>query len=122
MLKIATTDEGRWITYAPGVEIKVRPLTSSRIRGLRKAATTSRMAIDPDTRKMGAIDDFDQEKFEASMADYLIEDFKGIGDAAGNPLPVDLANKRLILDQVQVRDFVWAAAQSLDVTQDETKN
>jgi hypothetical protein len=125
MLRLANQDgaaEGRWVTYSEGVEIKVRPLTGTTLRDLRRSVAKRRMEPDPSTRKMVAIDDVDPEAFERACCDYLIEDFKGIGDAQGNHLENTVESRLLIMNQLALRDFVWAAAQALDVSADRLKN
>lgn len=124
MLKITKpTGEGRWFTYQEGVEIKVRPITTTVLKDINKKASTSRMELDPRKGRMAPVDDVDKDVFENELADYLIEDFKGIGDEAGSPLAATRENKRLILDQPLIRDFVWAAAQALEsVAEEQVKN
>lgn len=123
MLKITkASGDGRWFAYQEGVEIKIRPLTGTILRDLRKQAAVSRMELDPKTRRMIPVEDIDEDKMESILADYLIEDWKGIGDDEGNPMAVTQENKHLVLDQPLIRDFVWGAAQSLDIIEEREKN
>jgi hypothetical protein len=114
--------EGRWFEYAPGVEIKIRPLTGETLRDVRKPAVKVKMEVDPRSRKMVSAETVDDELLENLLADYLIEDVKGIGGDDGQPLSLTTENKRLILDHIPLREFVWASAQSLDMEEDQAKN
>lgn len=120
MLKLEGIKEGgNWFSYAEGVEFKIRPLTTAILRDLRKQVSVKRMLPDARTGKFVPTEEVDDDKFNDVVSEYLIEDFKGIGNAEGELLPVTLENKKLILDKIPLRDFIWNAAQSLDI--DEAK-
>lgn len=123
MLKIKTGEaEGKWFKYADGVEFKIRPLTGNVLREIRKPAVKVSMQVDPKTRRMIPIEDVDDDKFDEAVTDYILEDFKGVGDDNGNLFEPTLENKKLIMDQLPLRDFIWSAAQSLDVGEEQIKN
>ena len=124
MLKIKKegSTEGKWFKYSDGVEFKIRPLTGTVMRELRKTAVKINMELDPKTRRMIPVEDVNDEKLEEALADYILEDFKGVGDEAGNVFEPTLENKKLIMDQLPLKDFIWAAAQSLDVGEEQIKN
>ena len=71
---------------------------------------------------MVQVDEVDEEALSDVLADYLIQDFRGIGDAAGVPLPLTIESKKLILDQITLSDFAWASAQAMDMTAERPKN
>ena len=54
------------------------------MRELRKTAVKINMELDPKTRRMIPVEDVNDEKLEEALADYILEDFKGVGDEAGN--------------------------------------
>lgn len=125
MLKIKKStdkEEGRWFKYAAGVEFKIRPLTGNILREIRKASSTTSMQPDPKTRRMVAVEDVNDEKFDEAVTDYILEDFKGVGDEEGNLFDPTIENKKRIMDQLPLRDFIWSAAQSLDVGEEQIKN
>lgn len=125
MLKIKRIDddEGKWFLYMPGVEIKVRPLTGSVVKELRKRCSTTKMEINPRTRKQEAVEVIDEAALEEALVSYLVEDFKGFGDERGNPLEINESNKALIANNLTLRDFIWSSAQSLDiVSEEQSKN
>lgn len=124
MLKISKTENaaGRWIDYTDGVAFKVRPLTGTVLRDLRKQVSTIRMAPDPKSGKFVPFEEIDDEKFNDIMSDYLLEDYRGIGDETGEVLAVTLENKKLILNQIALKDYIWNAAQALDFEEAKVKN
>ncbi len=124
MLKIVKTEgaEGRRFPYADGVAFWVRPLTRSRLRELRRGCVHTRMEPNPLTRAMEPVEELDEKKFEDALCDYLLEKWEGVVDAGGDPLPPTLENKKLVLDQTALYDFVWSAARSLDLSGVEEKN
>lgn len=124
MLKIkkSTESEGRWFQYAEGVEFKIRPLSGNILRELRKSTSTVRMCPDSKSGRLVQVNDVNEEKFDEAVTDYILEDFKGVGDDKGNLFELTLENKKLIMDQLPLRDFIWSAAQSLDVGEEQIKN
>jgi hypothetical protein len=124
MLKIAKADsvQSRQFQYTAGVDFWVRPLTRSKLRELRKQCVIVTMEPNPVTRVMEPVERLDEAKFEDALCEYLLEKWEGIGDTDGNPLPVTLENKKRILDQTDLYDFVWSKARSLDMTGSERKN
>lgn len=124
MLKIKKTGstEGKWFKYADGVEFKIRPLTGNILREVRKSATTTRMQFDSKSGRMMQIEDVNEVKFDEAVTDYILEDLKGVGDEEGNLFEPTLENKKLVMDQLSLKDFIWSAAQSLDVGEEQIKN
>lgn len=126
MLKINTQKfdpanwpEGTWIAYTEGVRFKVRKLTAEALREIRKPHVRLEMELNPVTRRMEQVEKLDAEKFDDALTDYLLEDFEGIGDENGNVLAANLANKKAILNMPVLRDFIWAAAQAIEVAGDQ---
>lgn len=124
MLKISTnqTRESRRFEYSPGVAFWVRPITASILQELRRKCVTSRMAPSPRTRQLETVDELDDAKFEAALADYILERWEGLLGDDGTELPVTAENKKLVMDQLALGEFVWAASKSLDTTGAELKN
>lgn len=114
--------ESQRFEYSEGVVFWVRPLTGQKLKEIRKQCVKTRMELNTRTRKMEPIEEVDDEKFEDLVADYILDRWEGVGDEDGNPLAVNLESKKLILDHLPLRDFIWGAAQSLDVTETEIKN
>lgn len=127
MLKIKNqtaieNSQGQRFEYAEGVAFWVRPVTASVLRNLHRQCTKTKVEFDKKSRKMEPTGDIDGEKLENLLADYIIEKWEGVCGENGQPLPVTLESKRMILDQLPLRDFIWAVAQSLDTTEAEAKN
>lgn len=124
MLKIYAnqTRESRRFEYAPGVAFWVRPVTASILQELRRGCLTSRMGTNPKTRQLENVDELDDVKFDAALADYILDRWERVSGEDGEALPVTLESKKLILDQLVLSEFIWACAKSLDTTGAELKN
>jgi len=107
---------GVWGEFSDGVKIKVRRLTAEVIRELRRPHVTTSMV--PHEGRMVQSEKLDPEKYDEAIMDYLIEDFEGIGDENGNPLPKTLESKKRILNEISIKDWVWAFAQSIQTVQE----
>jgi len=109
--------EGVWGKFAEGVDVKVRKLTAEATRELKKPFIKTEMTVNTLSRRMEPVERIgDPEKYDDALTDYLIEDFTGIGDEAGNPLPVNLESKKRIMNHLPLRDWVWAFAQSVEAS------
>ena len=113
---------GKQFKYADGVFLWIRPLTGTILRTFRKSCVTYESGYNPASQRMEPAEKLDDDKLNDLIADYILEKWEGIGGEDGQPLPVSLASKKLILDQLAINKFVWAAAQSLDSTEAEQKN
>lgn len=127
MLKIkkqtaVKNSQGQRFEYAEGVAFWVRPLTATVLRDLRKQCIKTKLEFDPKSRKMESIEEIDGEKFDTLLTDHILDLWEGVGGEDGQPLPVTLESKKMILDQLPLRDFIWAMAQSLDTSEAEAKN
>lgn len=124
MLKISRnqTKESRRFEYAPGVAFWVRPVTSSILQELRRGCLASRLGTNPKTRQLENVDELDDTKFEAALADYILERWEGVLGEDSEALPLTTENKKLVMDQLVLSEFIWAAAKSLDTTGAELKN
>lgn len=118
----SATVEGKWFSYSDGIEFQIRPMTGQVMKGLRKKSSTTKMEADPLSRKLVAVDRIDEAKLDDTLTDYLIQDFKGIGSDPDTPLDVTMENKKMIMDQIPLREFIWASAQSLDIEAQQIKN
>jgi hypothetical protein len=115
-----TNKEGKWFTYATDIELKIRPILGTSIKEIELSAQTGRQVVDPRTRKM--VPEIDEKKRDELLTDYIIEDWRGVVDDDDKPVPVTLANKTALLNLVQISDFVWESARSLDMVVERQKN
>jgi hypothetical protein len=115
-----TNKEGKWFTYATDIELKIRPILGTSIREIELSAQTGRQVVDPRTRKM--VPEIDEKKRDELLTDYIIEDWRGVVDDDDKPVPVTLENKKALLNLVQISDFVWESARSLDMIVERQKN
>lgn len=113
--------EGIWGDYASGARIKARKINVEILNALKKPYTTTSMQLDTKARKMVPVEKVDDEAYEDALTDYMIEDFEGFGDNAGNALPVNLESKKMLLNIISIKEWVWAFAQSLEVFAAEKK-
>lgn len=112
---------GIWGTFAPGVRLKVRKLTAEVIRKIRKKYSKTEMQADNARRMVASEVLCDEQGYDDGLIDYIIEDFEGIGDEAGKPLPVTLESKKIALNYLPLKDWVWTFAQSADMTAEEAE-
>ena len=109
---------GIWGTFSEGVEVKVRKLTAEAVRELRKPFLKVEMVVNTSSRQMEPREQVkDPDKYDDALTDYLIEDFKGIGDEEGNSLPVTLESKKRMMNNLALKDWIWAFAQSIETSQ-----
>jgi hypothetical protein len=84
MLKLDLSSDPRWIDLTPSVRVKVKPLTSALMLAARH---------DPRVQALGSsneIPDEDSLTLEVAkvLAGLVIEDWEGVGDGSGEPVPV----------------------------------
>lgn len=115
--------------YAPGVELWIRPLKCSIVQDFRKKCTKTSMQYNAQSRGMEPVEEIDTTKFNDLLADYILEKWNpnafgklSPGGTEVIPLDINLASKKLILDEPSISDFVRVTAQSLDTTEAESKN
>lgn len=112
--------EGKWFNYATDIELKIRPILGTSIKEIELSAQTGRQVVDPRTRKM--VPEIDEKKRDELLTDYIIEDWRGVVDDDDKLVPVTLENKKALLNLVQISDFVWESARSLDMIVERQKN
>jgi len=79
-------DDGVWCEYMGGVKVKVRPMSRSTFRRLRKEATTKEARMDERGRRVEE-ERVDEERLDRELYRYMIEDWSGIVDGDGEPVP-----------------------------------
>ena len=99
---------GVWVDYQSGARVKIRPLTKSKIRELRDAATVTRTEWQRGQRV--EIRTLDDAAYDRALSEYLIEDWSGF-EQRGVPIPCNPETKLLLMDQVlDFANFVADAA------------
>lgn len=127
MLKITNykSDEpvpSRRFEYQLGVAFWVRPLIGTTLKNFRKQCVTEDLGYSAVSQRMEPVEKVNDDKLNDLIADYILEKWEGVGGQDGQPLPITLESKKLILDQLAIKNFIWAAAQSLDTSEAEIKN
>ena len=87
MLKLNLSNESRWIDLAGGVKIKAKPLTSAMMLAARNSPRVVALAkgrVDENTVQ----DDAVALEVAKIIGGMVIEEWEGVGDAAGEPVPV----------------------------------
>lgn len=87
MLKLNLSNESRWIDLAGGVKIKAKPLTSAMMLAARnnpRVVALAKGRVDENVVQ----DDAVALEVAKIIGGMVIEDWDGVGDAAGEPVPV----------------------------------
>lgn len=87
MLKLNLSNESRWIDLAGGVKIKVKPLTSAMMLAARnnpRVVALAKGRVDENVVQ----DDAVALEVAKIIGGMVIEEWDGVGDAAGEPVPV----------------------------------
>jgi hypothetical protein len=87
MLKLNLSNESRWIDLAGGVKIKAKPLTSAMMLAARnnpRVVALAKGRVDENVVQ----DDVVALEVAKIIGGMVIEEWDGVGDAAGEPVPV----------------------------------
>jgi hypothetical protein len=87
MLKLNLSNESRWIDLAGGVKIKAKPLTSVMMLAARnnpRVVALAKGRVDENTVQ----DDAVALEVAKIIGGMVIEEWEGVGDATGEPVPV----------------------------------
>ena len=87
MLKLNLSNQSRWIDLAGGVKIKAKPLTSAMMLAARnnpRVVALAKGRVDENVVQ----DDAVALEVAKIIGGMVIEDWDGVGDAAGEPVPV----------------------------------
>ena len=131
MLKINTKKfdpnqwpEGVWGTYAPGAKLKIRKVSADVFIELRKPFIRTEMQAEKGSHRMVPVEKLtDEEGYNDKLTDYIIEDQEGFGNEEGQafPTPLDLASKKALMNDLQIKDWIWAFSQSQESTANEKR-
>ncbi len=103
-------NEGVWRDYAPGVRAKIRPaLSKAEFRKLRKKAEKSNKGF----RKSQGVD---EDYFDALFYQKLVEDWEGVVDTKGNPIPCNDEMIAKVCDAF-TGFAVWIVEESEDIAE-----
>jgi Na+-transporting NADH:ubiquinone oxidoreductase subunit NqrF len=120
VIKVKTTsevDEGRWFTFGDsGARFKVRNVTTSILRDLRKKASTITMEFK--NGKRSRVENINDELFEKLIQEYILEDWEGLGNEHGDVLKVTDENKQMIFNNLELSMFIWECSKSLEIEEE----
>jgi predicted homoserine dehydrogenase-like protein len=112
-------DEGRWFEYGnSGARFKIRIVTSSILKTLRKRA--SKIRTEFKAGKTTRVEDVNEELFETLIQEHILEAWEGVGDEAGELLAITEENKHVIFQNLELNTFLWECSKSLEI-EDEVK-
>jgi len=116
MLKLKRFEEAIRHPYpdAEGVYFKIRSLSPIKLKELRIASKTGKVAVrmpeeDAQREKVQIVDDFDDLIFERKMFAYCLEDWEGIEFENGNEAKREDFLKAMFEDR-DIRTFVFLKA------------
>jgi hypothetical protein len=113
MLRLIPQKESRWLDLPMGVRVKVRPLTTAVVSAAKneafKRAAVLRVEADEQAAtgfgadptapgwanadwRAGAIEEF----YAEALMRFAVEEWEGVGDEAGEPLPITPASLRAL--------------------------
>ena len=87
MLKLNLSTESRWVDLAGGVRIKAKPLTSAMMLAARNNPRVFALAKGV-TDENAVQDDAVALEVAKIIGGMVIEEWEGVGDATGEPVPV----------------------------------
>ena len=91
MLRLDLAAEPRWLTLAPGLALRLAPLTTALMVAARADLATAGL---PETAAPEAL----ALAMAKALARRAVLDWEGVGDAAGDPLPVSPEGVDALLD------------------------
>jgi len=130
MLILREDIEGVWITHkirGQEIQLKIRPLTAEIGDAIRKKHKKIEYVRDPQTRQMIKTEVINQDAVFDDLVDHVLEDFKGIGIAPDQALPVTKENKKRVIflptlaNEQPLWDFILEKANELAVIVQEDK-
>jgi hypothetical protein len=117
-LDLEKLDEGVWVEWKDGVEVKIRPLPVSKSVELQKKATRKKFEFVDGRRQ--TTETIDGDKYNDLLQAHLIEDWRGFYDQNDEPIPCNAETKKAILDYMhEFRLFVVMAGRELEAHRQE---
>lgn len=100
MLRLNHPTAPFWLDLGHGVEVEVEPFTSGLMMAARARMRGALANVAPDTVDSDAV----VYHLARAAAPLAIRDWRGVGDAAGNPLPVTPDAVSALMDIYQIAD------------------
>ena len=115
MLRLDLTAEPHWLDLAPGVRLRVLPLTTALMVAARSDAAVEALLED-------APDEVRALVFAKAIARRAVTEWEGVGDADGNPVPVTPAGIDALLEVWPVFETFQASYMAKGLLLDAEKN
>lgn len=113
---------GEWFDFevrGADVELQIRPLTAEILDKIRSRYKKTRREKDSETRATVTVIEYDEDKVQDDLIDYILEDFKGFGSSPKDALVVNVENKKRIMelppvaDETTIGEFVFETAREI---------
>jgi hypothetical protein len=115
MLTLDLRAEPRWLDVGHGLRLRIAPLTTSLMVAARSDAAVE---VLPET----ALDEERALAFAKAIARRAVNEWEGVGDAAGNPAPVTAEGIDALLEVWPIFEAFQAAYVSKGLLLDAEKN
>ena len=126
--KVTKDEEGQWFDFdirKETIRLKIRPLSSDILEGIRNKNKKVGRELDPATRAMVKVDKYDEDKINKEIVDFILDDFEGVGSDLDTPLENTPENKEMVMEippvdeEISVADFVFDTAKRLAAMSEE---
>ena len=117
--------EGAWVDFDKEVKFKIRATNQPIVKELIARASTKKMVLNPDSRRMEMKEVPDQEVFYDLHVDHMLEDFQGLVielEDGTESRTADITTKKIIMGFPTYRDFIRQVSESMDLEDDQIKN
>ncbi|WBQ09884.1 hypothetical protein L2D01_13485 [Hyphomonadaceae bacterium ML37] len=115
MIRLDLSREPVWLDLGHGVRVRVGPLTTSLMAAARSDASVASL---PE----GASNETIAVTMAKALARLVVEDWEGVGDADGNPVPVNPEGIDALLDILPLFEAFQLRYVSKGLMLDEEKN
>lgn len=115
MIRLDLSREPRWLDLGHGVRVRVGPLTTSLMAAARSDPTVASLSE-------GASNETIAVAMAKALARLVVEDWEGVGDADGQPVPVTPEGIDALLDILPLFEAFQLRYVSKGLMLDEEKN
>lgn len=130
MLRQGNNNEGVWFNFkvrGENIKLKIKAMSTDIMTKIRNKNKITKPEINSMTRQMEKIVTFDEDAISAALIDHVLEDFKNIGNEAGEPLEPNIENKQWIMNlmplsgELSIAEFVFEKSRELETVNEEEK-
>ena len=112
IVKLDDNPEGIWVDYKNGARVKIRPLSKTQARELRRSASSTE--TEWVRGRLIEKESVDEGQYDRLLADHLIEDWQGFVDPQNAEIPCNPKTKHLMMDRLlEFANFVIDSAMNI---------